>query len=310
MRYLTGTPLFIEATVDENGLHTTPFGAPDKQKRRMAVVAVSGEKVLTKRYKVGDVAIKRVTENLELLWHVEPVLGTEEVEVSFVKRELTAELFNLLEKHHIHLLQVMLSREKADQERSLAAALKETESLTAIRQVKGRLNLLCDTAYFHLRLPVLGFFLLLLLGNFFVNDAFVKEYNEQQRAWNVGQRKSREIAEKQTKYGKIEAEYARIPRVSFARLSDRIASYVPTGMLFDELSIFPPTGSGSIVSRKQEVQLRYGTIRVKGETEVPGCVTLFTHYLERDPLFKKVEVVSLDRPKNSSSYHFEIHLSL
>jgi hypothetical protein len=302
----------MEVEASDSGCRTKPFGKPDKLKHRPVVLLISGEGVLSKKYLSGDAGLKKITENKELLWSVVPADGnTGEVTVSFLRKECIASLLDELAKNQIPLLGLrIVSQATPGEELTPEELLKREFSLRNLRRDKQRLNLLCELLYYRLRLPVLLFFFVLLLGNFLLSEQLRQENSVLQTELSAKQRNDRAQKELREKQGRIGGEYRKVPDVSFALLSDRIASYLPEEMRLSRLSLFPAVDTGNLIGRDKEVKLSFGIIRIVGETTIPGSVTLFSRFLGSDPLFAGVEVTALERRKDSSVYQFELHLKI
>ncbi len=288
-------------------------GSLEKWKHSMALLSITGEGVVSKLYRKDDASIKKVTENEELLGSITPTESGEELVVSFLRKDAVGEFLNRLEKNHIYVLDKWIGKIGTFNKENYVAGFYEKEmNLAAIRQTPGRLNMVCNVIYYKLRLPVLLVFFFLLLGNFFLNTRYRKEYEAVQTELSMKQRSDKVQQENQKKKGRIQAEYQKIPDCSFALIADRIASYVPTNVSLHLLSVFPleSGGGSSIVNRQKGLKLRTGTVIVKGEVEIPGSITLLSQLLSSDKMFSKVEILSLERQKDSSMYSFELLINL
>jgi hypothetical protein len=312
LHYIIPRPQLIAVEVSSDGYHTKPFGTFDKLKHHPVVLCVTGDGVLSKRYPAEDAAVKKITENKELLWSVvysEKESG--EVTVSFLRKERIAPLLKELENHAVPVLEHRIAPQCASiDDLSPNEILKRAFTLSNLRRKEGELNLFCRLLYHRLRLPVLLLFFVLLLGNFLLSEKLRKENSVLQTEFSAKQRNDRRQKEMLEKQGRIGSEYRKIPNVSFALLSDRIASYLPEGVRLNRLSLFPAASGGNIVGREKEVKLSFDTIHLIGETAIPGSVTLFSYFLSSDRLFDGVEVVSLERQKESSLFQFELHIKI
>ncbi|MDR0894159.1 MAG: hypothetical protein LBN06_02480 [Prevotellaceae bacterium] len=310
--YIIPQPLLIEVEVRSDDYHTKPSGAFEKLKHRPVILYITGEGVLSKHYPTEDVARKKITENKELLWSVTSSgKDSEGVTVSFMRRERIAPLLEELDRYAVPILeQHIASTHLSAGELSPGEALKRAFALSNLRRKPEQLNLLCRLLYHRLQLPVLLLFLVLLLGNFLLSERWRRENNLLQTELSARQRNDKLQKESREKQGRISNEYRKVPSVSFALLSDRIASYVPEEVRLNRLSLFPATSSGSLIGRDKEVKLSFGIIHLTGETTIPGSATLFSRFLSNDPLFDSVKVVSLERQKDSPLFQFELHLKI
>lgn len=284
----------------------------EKWKHSMAVLSISGDQIVSKLYPNDDPAIKKITENKDLVWSIIPSEKNNECLVSFLRKDSLGESIELLDKNNIHILDTWIGRnEIPDKEKRITDFYNKEMSIPAIRKTPGRLNVICDVLYFKLRLPILLLFFCLLLGNFFINTQLRKDYETIQTELNLKRRNYKAFQENQKKQNRLQTEYEKITDVSFALIADRIASYVPTNVQLNLLSVFPLESTRSSArSREKGLKLKIGSIIVKGEVEIPGSVTLFTQFLSSDNLFSKVEILSLHKQKDSSLFNFELLITL
>lgn len=284
----------------------------EKWKHSMAILSVSGEQIVSKIYPKNDAAIKKITENKDLLCNITPSGEDDECLVSFLRRDGINEFIELLDKNNIHILDIWITRnELSTRKKQLNDFYRKEMTLSSIRKTPGRLNIFCDSIYYKLRLPVLLILFCVLLANFFFNTQLRNEYEIIQTELNMKQRNDKTFRENQKKQNRLQTEYQKIPDCSFALIADRIASYVPTSVQLNLLSVFPLESARSLAgSREKGLKLKTGSIIVKGEVEIPGSVTLFTQFLGNDNLFSKVEILSLSKQKDSSLFNFELQITL
>lgn len=284
----------------------------DKWKYRIAILSITGDPVVSKLYKTDDASIKKITENEELFWSVTPSGTDEELIVSFLRKDSVKGLLDRLEKSHIYVLDKWIGKSGTfDKEKYVSEFLHKEMNLSAVSKTPGRIDVICNMLYYRLRLLVLLLFFFLLLGNFLINTQLRKEYETVQTELNMKQRTDKIYQENQKKQGRIQAEYQKIPDCSFALIADRIASYVPTNVRLNLLSIFPLENNGAgMANRTKGLKLSTKTVVVKGEVEIPGSITLFAQFLSSDKLFSKVEILSLVRQKDSPIFNFELSITL
>ncbi len=302
---------FAKGDIDFEQKAFTMDDSLEKWKHSMALLAITGEGVVSKLYRKDDASVKKITENEELLWTITPTETGEELVVSFLRKDSIGDFLDRLNKSNIYVLDKWIGKSGTFDKEDYVAGIYEREmSLSAIRQTPGRLNMVCNVMYYKFRLPVLLLFFFLLLGNFLLNTRFRKEYEAVQTELNMKQRNDKARQENQKKEGRIQAEYQKIPDCSFALIADRVASYVPINVRLNLLSVFPLESGSSIINRQKGLKLKTGTVVVKGEVEIPGSITLFSQLLSSDKMFSKVEILSLARQKDSSMFSFELLINL
>lgn len=284
----------------------------DKWKHCAAVLLVTGEQVVEKKLRSTDAFIQKITENPELLWNLHSQIDSEEQTISFLRKELTEELVESLKKHNIYVFEKWISKnENPDREQMVADFYKKQINLSDIRKDPVQTNLLSLVIYYKIRLPILLLFFVILLGNFLLNARVRQEYEIVQSELYLNQRKNKQQQNNQKKQGRIQSQYQSIPNRSLALIADRIASYVPPKLILNSLILSPLEGiDKNFVSRNKEYKYNKNLISIKGETEIPGEVSLFTQYLDKDQLFSGVKIHSLTREKDSFLFTFELNVEL
>lgn len=284
----------------------------EKWKHSPAILLITGNKIISKKYNRADASIKKITDNPELLWKLDSLEDSEKQIISFLRKELIEELSSILDKNYIYVLEKWINNdEKIDIERMVAEFYKQPIKLSNFYQNLTQINLLSLVAYYKLRLLLLLFFFIVLLGNFLLNSRFRQEYEVAQSELYLNQRNNRKQQNNQKKQGRIQSQYESIPDRSFALIADRIASYVPPHIILNSLIFSPLEGTKSnIVLQNKKMKFNSNSIIIKGETEISGSVSLFSQYLDCDHLFSNVKIHSLTKDKSSSLFTFELKVEL
>ncbi len=284
----------------------------EKWKHSLAFLFVTGTRVVTKPYAREDLSIKRILENKELHCDITPASEEGRQNLSFVRKEVPRELLELLKKNRISLLKLFVGRrENPAVEERIKLFWEREMSPGVIRKSPERLNMLCNALYHRIQLPVLITFLLLLLGNYFVNSHLRQENETMSARINMRQKSSKTRQKEEEKLGRLIKLYQQAPDCSLAAVADRIASYVPQNLTLTTLSIFPlVSGLNHSNRRKKDVELVNKVVIIKGWSDIPGSITLFSQFLGKDDMFGKVEVISLSRRKEENLFDFELQLTL
>lgn len=284
----------------------------DKWKHSPAILLITGEEVVEKRLKKSDNSIEKITENNDLIWNLYSHEDSEEQTISFLRKEFIKDLSESFVRNKIYVLEEWICKnENPDREKLISDFYKKQFKLTDVRKNPLRANMLSLVAYYKLRLPMLLFFFIVLFANFLLNSRIRREYDEVQNELYLNQRKNRQQKDDQKKQGRIQAQYQSIPDRSLALIADRIASYIPPMILLNSLVVSPLEGTGSnLVSRNKELKFNHNFISIKGETEVPGGVSLLTQCLDSDHLFSSVKIQSLVKENDSSLFTFELNVEL
>lgn len=284
----------------------------DKWKHYPAFLLITGEQVVTKKLKKTDTSVQKITENPDLLWSLYSYADSEELAISFLRKELTGMLVESLEKSNIYIFDKWISKEEnPDKEQMIMDFYKKQFKLSDATKNPIQTNLLSQVIYYRIRLPLLLFFFIVLLGNFLLNGRIRQEYEIIQSELYLNQQKDRLLQNDQKKQGRIQSQYEAIPERSFALIADRIASYIPPHLILNSLQLSPLEGMGkNLVSRNKEYKFNNNSISIKGETEIPGEVSLLTQYLDKDLLFSSVKIHSLTKEKDSFVFTFELNVEL
>ncbi len=284
----------------------------EKWKHSPAILLITGDRVISKRFDRMDTSIGKITENPELLWNLYLSEDSEVQTISFLRKELVEELIESLDRNSIYILEKWINgNETPNKKKILSDFYKKTIKVSEFVQNRIQANLLSLVIYYKLRLLLLIFFFIILLGNFLLNTRFRQEYEAVQRELYLNQRNNKQKQDDKKKQGRIQSQYESIPNHTFALIADRIASYVPPQVILNSLILSPLEGTGNnTVLKNKKLMFNNYTILIKGETEIPGSVSLFTQYLERDLLFSSVKILSFVKDNDSSWFTFELNIEL
>jgi hypothetical protein len=284
----------------------------EKWNHSIAFVFVTGNQVASKQYIQEDASIKKILDNENLLCDIASVGENKERTISFVRKEIIQELLDQLKKNNIPVANVFIGKkENTTIEERLRAYWEKEMSPDVILKSPERLNVFFNMLYYRLQLPILIAFFFVLLGNYFVNS-HIRQENETLNIRIDAKRKSNEVRQEgKDKLSRLTKMYREVPSYSLAAVADRIASYVPLHLRLNTLSIHPPTSdAGSIGRRKKDLNMRSNIIIVKGWSDIPGCITLFSQLLSKDATFGKVEIISLTKREDANLFDFELQLTL
>ena len=287
-------------------------GELKKREYAPAFLLITGDSLVARHVQVNDAFYQRIADNPELLWDMYREPDSGEQTIVFLRKDCTEELFGLLERYHICLLKQWIREVGSVSGRKLLQDFSEEHfRLSGILRDGALANTCASVLYHRLRLPVLLCFFLILLGNFLLNTHFRKEYEQVQSELHLHQRNSRAQQAHFRKTEGISAHYRAAPTFPAALVADRIASYVPPRLKLLALNLFP------LEYREPATRARskgWGNIEkkicIRGETQVPGCVSLFSQYLESDRMFSGVRVISLTKKGNTSDFVFELEVEL
>ena len=274
-----------------------------------ASLLVSGEEVINKRLQTDDYALQRITDNKELLWEIEQEPDGVLQNISFLRKEKVEKLTDLLSRHHIPILKTWIRKTAGENERDLISDFygKQLKASSLFQNIP-MANTLSLLAYHKLRMPVLLCIFIVALANFGLNTHLRKEYEKTSAELQTTKQHNKDLQANQEEEGSLLSQYQSEQVYPSALMADRIASYVPQQLILTSLRLFTE-GKNKLDNRlgkKQTKEVEEKIILIKGETSMPGCVSLFSQFLENDKLFKDVTIKSLAKKSNSTDFTFEL----
>lgn len=281
-----------------------------KLKNNLAVLLITGDQVVTKPYDKEDQTIKRITKNKELIWSID-YTDEEKQTLSFLRREDINTLLESINRNKLFLIDTWvndINNEFAINDR-IEKSYNKLFQPNGMNQSVDLKNILANILFQKILLPTLSIFLIFLLGNYYIYSHYMTEYQIKQSKIHKESKTNKDQSLHHQKINQLTTTYNQIPNKSFALLSDRIASYIPSNLYLSSMIISPLIKNGTIKS-KNEIQINYQIINLKGYVETPGSVTLLTQLLEGDILFSKVKVISLYRAKEENHFEFELEITL
>jgi len=280
-------------------------------KHSIAFVFVTGNQVASKSYVKEDPSIKKILSNENLFCDIVFNNENRENTISFVRKEIIQELMIQLKKNSILVETVLIGKmENTIIEERLKAYWEKEMNYDTILRSPEKINTFCSIIYYKLQLPILIASFFLLLGNYFANSHFM-EKNEKSNITRINTKKIVKVQqEEKNKMNRLMKVYHEVPSYSLASVADRIASYVPIHLQLNLLSILPQATNTGSSSDKKELKMKNNTVIVKGLSDIPGNITLFTQLLSKDMMFSKVEIISLTKQEDTNLFDFELQLTL
>lgn len=281
-----------------------------KWKNVPVLIIITGEGIISKTYDKQDITNKRIIKDPDFIWNIETVDGQGQI-LSFLRRDKLSELLQVFKQHHLVLIDTWIygADVKYNVQMRLDKLHIEHFKSSMLLKSPDYKDILANVLFQKIFFPVLLLFFALLLGNYFLNSYYTKQYQQMQSVIQQDERKNRVNSLEEQKKNQLLDGYNQISNKSFALLADRIASYVPANLYLTSLNIFP-LGKNSNTKDKSTLPLNFHIIRLKGTVETPGSVTLLSQLLESDSLFEKVKVVQLGRMKNTNLFEFELEITL
>lgn len=248
----------------------------------ICVIVVSGPDVTSRVISDHDPVLRRIMQN-------EALLKTSYTDrVCYVSKDPVLELIGTI--GDIHVAGFVIGDGGQDLEETVSSVERKTSSLDKIRADRPLLLSICAQWFGKLKMPLLLFYLCLLLVNFFSYPSIGRKYEERRRLLEASERRSRTETEVTERQRKIIAEYMSLSSHDSAYSFDKIAACVP----------------GEI--RLTLISMETGMFRIKGETADASSVVAFANSLGK--YFKSIKIQSFDKLPGRETNGFEINVSL
>lgn len=275
-------------------------------------ILISGEGILTKEYRTDEEGIVRITENPDL-WYERENLEGDGILLRFMRRE---KLDRFLQEHPGIKVDSMcfFEGEEADFLSAVPVfavfveALREQElGLKRLFQLDEGGERLANRMFRRFRLPLLGFWLGILLLNFGLTSWLENRYREQQQVWAERQQWQKGRNRENERIRELTAKIRDREIAGCALLLDRLASCVPEAVCLSALTLAPlaeKVKSGKLPQTDSDIVI------VEGETLQPIRINQFCKQLTAESFCKEVRLTRMNRIKESKNYRFEIEVEL
>ena len=253
----------------------------DVVKGDIVVLAVHGPDVTSRIVSEGDPILRRIEHNESLLWTRRKDM------IYYVPREAVEGAMAQLKGVHVAETTVCGLEEDAEKVASeRIARLSDRKSIAGNRQL---LDCVAGQWYQRLRLPVLLFWLVVLLVNFFASSALSKRIGEAQLRSRFDRQRTEQAAAVSVQQQRMVAEYKSLALPESSGPVDGLAAVLPENMLLSRIQVTP-----SIVV-------------LKGNADEVPSVVAFARELSDSSW--NAEIRSLDENPDGKQYRFEIVLT-
>lgn len=254
------------------------------QEGDVAVLFVTGDVVGSRRYDASDPIVRRIESNAELYVSVHDD-GT----VDYVRKAVVE---TVLAGTGIRIVAVVVCRDvgSVDMDAEVQAARRKSLTLSAVWQDMSLVDYLASRLLKRILLPVLLVYLAVLLVNFFVHSQLTERLGEVRSAYakeSVEAKKRSAVTQAQAR---LLAEYAAVPEVDFARLSDQTASRVTEDIRLTSLVFDAPQ------------------IKICGDAFTSVGVMSFVDSLRRNVECGAVNLLKLEKDAREDLFKFEIQM--
>ena len=248
----------------------------------ICVIVVSGPDVSSRISADSDPILSRIMQNEGLL------KTTYSDRVCYISKESIKE--QMMSLADAYIAGIVIGDEKMDIEEAVSSVEQNVSSFDRIRSDRVLLQSVCLQWYGKLKMPLLLFYLCLLLVNYYCYPSVERKYEERLKLLADSQRRTRIETEVTERQKQLMTEYMNLSSHYSAYLFDKIGSCVPGGIRL------------TLLSRES------GVFRIKGETLDASSVVFFANHL--GDYFKSVKIQRYDIIQGREANCFEIIVSL
>lgn len=270
-----------------------------REKSSLAVLVMSGTGVGSRELERDNPVVRRILDSGDV------VFCERSSRLDYVKKSFVDMASAELEREGKRVVGVYVAGDpdSFDYDEAVDSVRIKRLAFNALKSDPGLCSFLAARTFRKLLLPVLVFWLLVLLANWFafssLNDSLAKLRLNGRAVEAV----AREETAKNTVRNRLAAglDISRGMAASF--WSDEVAAAVPEGMRLTEIRINDPKAR-----KKNAVPSGTHFISVKGEVLGADALSSFTDRLRGS--FRRVEVTELRKVRNGTHSEFEIHILL
>lgn len=273
----------------------------------VAVLFITGNDVGSKEFDItDDEAIKKITENNNLLWTISEKDGNRRID--FIRKSSLENVWQEIGRKGFYITDITVTRQEDNGIHTTLEELYEKKLNTGlVKKSKEFRAFFFDSLFDKIKLPVLLFFFVLLFINYIAFSNIRGKYEISETAYHIELQRNKQEAENSEKANRLFSAYNNTGEYSLALMSDRIACYIPADMRLTSMVFFPDDRAAA---RGNRVNDKGNVIIVKGKSSMAGTVLLFAQHLQEDNLFGKVDIITINNLKESSSYDFELQIIL
>lgn len=249
------------------------------EKGDIVILSVFGSDVSSRSCDDSDPVLTRIQRSDDLYWTMYPdkicYVRKAVVESSLNKQKGTyvagvavGEVCNEAEEHAMNILSTIDWKRIAG----------DSEMLEAV----------AGCIFHRVLLPVLGFWLVALLFNFFLFSDLDRRVSAMRLSWQESKREAKAEKEATGKQRQMLADYKTMSLPKSSVAIDALASVVPDGI---QLTLLSVNSSG---------------FRIKGTAKEVSDITEYSSAVNRE--FPLLEIVSIDKPTGTSLYQFDFRM--
>ena len=249
------------------------------EKGDIVILSVFGSDVSSRSCDDSDPVLTRIQRSDDLYWTMYPD------KICYVRKAVVESSLNKQKGTYVAGVAV---GEVCNEAEEHAKNILTTIEWKRIAGDSEMLEAVAGCIFHRVLLPVLGFWLVALLFNFFLFSDLDRRVSAMRLSWQESKREAKAEKEATGKQRQMLADYKTMSLPKSSVAIDALASVVPDGI---QLTLLSVNSSG---------------FRIKGTAKKVSDITEYSSAVNRE--FPLLEIVSIDKPTGTSLYQFDFRM--
>lgn len=249
------------------------------EKGDIVILSVFGSDVSSRSCDDSDPVLTRIQRSDDLYWTMYPD------KICYVRKAVVESSLNKQKGTYVAGVAV---GEVCNEAEEHAKNILSTIDWKRIAGDSEMLEAVAGCIFHRVLLPVLGFWLVALLFNFFLFSDLDRRVSAMRLSWQESKREAKAEKEATGKQRQMLADYKTMSLPKSSVAIDALASVVPDGI---QLTLLSVNSSG---------------FRIKGTAKEVSDITEYSSAVNRE--FPLLEIVSIDKPTGMSLYQFDFRM--
>lgn len=249
------------------------------EKGDIVILSVFGSDVSSRSCDDSDPVLTRIQRSDDLYWTMYPD------KICYVRKAVVESSLNKQKGTYVAGVAV---GEVCNEAEEHAKNILSTIDWKRIAGDSEMLEAVAGCIFHRVLLPVLGFWLVALLLNFFLFSDLDRRVSAMRLSWQESKREAKAEKEATGKQRQMLADYKTMSLPKSSVAIDALASVVPDGI---QLTLLSVNSSG---------------FRIKGTAKEVSDITEYSSAVNRE--FPLLEIVSIDKPTGTSLYQFDFRM--
>ena len=245
----------------------------------IVILSVFGSDVSSRSCDDSDPVLTRIQRSDDLYWTMYPD------KICYVRKAVVESSLNKQKGTYVAGVAV---GEVCNEAEEHAKNILSTINWKRIAGDSEMLEAVAGCIFHRVLLPVLGFWLVALLFNFFLFSDLDRRVSAMRLSWQESKREAKAEKEATGKQRQMLADYKTMSLPKSSVAIDALASVVPDGI---QLTLLSVNSSG---------------FRIKGTAKKVSDITEYSSAVNRE--FPLLEIVSIDKPTGTSLYQFDFRM--